>query len=57
MKPRYTLEDAADYVIIGTGAGGATAARVLSAAGRSVIMLEEGPRLSTKSERWGCWMR
>jgi choline dehydrogenase-like flavoprotein len=53
MKPRYALEDAADFVIIGTGAGGATAARVLSAAGRSVIMLEEGPRLSTQERARG----
>lgn len=42
------LEDDADYVIIGTGAGGATAARILSDAGRSVLMLEEGPSLKTK---------
>ena len=40
-----TLEDAADFVIVGSGAGGATAARVLSAAGHSVIVLEEGPSL------------
>ncbi len=38
-----TLE--ADYVIVGTGAGGATAGRVLSMAGRSVLFLEEGPLL------------
>lgn len=37
-----------DYVIIGTGAGGATAARVLSEAGHSLLLLEEGPRLQTK---------
>jgi choline dehydrogenase-like flavoprotein len=37
--------DEADFVIVGTGAGGATAARVLSAAGHSVLMLEEGPDL------------
>ncbi len=41
------LEDEADFVIVGTGAGGATAARVLSAAGHSVVMLEEGARLVT----------
>lgn len=41
------LHDEADFVIVGTGAGGATAARVLSEAGRSVIMLEEGPHLTT----------
>lgn len=34
-----------DYVIVGTGAGGATAARVLAEAGRSLLMLEEGPDL------------
>ena len=42
------LEDDADFVIIGTGAGGATAARVLTEAGLSVLLLEEGPHLSTK---------
>lgn len=35
--------DEADYVIIGTGAAGATAACVLAEAGHSVIMIEEGP--------------
>ncbi len=38
----------ADYVIIGTGAGGATAARVLSEAGLSLLLLEEGPSLDTR---------
>ena len=41
MSAHEKLEDIADYVIVGTGAGGATAARVLSEAGYSVIMLEE----------------
>jgi choline dehydrogenase-like flavoprotein len=36
------LFDAADFVVVGTGAGGATAARTLSRAGYSVVMLEEG---------------
>ncbi len=36
------IEDTADFAIVGTGAGGATAARVLAAAGRSVVMIEEG---------------
>ena len=42
------IEDDADWVIVGTGAGGATAARVLSE-GSSVVMLEEGARLDTKN--------
>jgi choline dehydrogenase-like flavoprotein len=44
----HLFEDDADFVIVGTGAGGATAAKVLTDAGRSVIMLEEGPHLRTK---------
>ncbi len=43
------IEDEADFVIVGTGAGGATAARVLAAAGHSLVMLEEGPQLETKN--------
>jgi choline dehydrogenase-like flavoprotein len=42
----YALEDSADFVIVGSGAGGATAARVLSEAGLSVIVIEEGPALA-----------
>jgi choline dehydrogenase-like flavoprotein len=45
---RLVLEDQADFVIIGTGAGGATAARVLAAAGHDVLLLEEGPHLRTE---------
>lgn len=39
---RPLVEDSADVVIIGTGAAGATAARVLTAAGLDVVMIEEG---------------
>ena len=39
----------ADVVIVGTGAGGGTAAEILSAAGLSVVMIEEGP-LATSSD-------
>ena len=47
---KYVLEDVADFVVVGTGAGGATAARVLSAAGHSVLMLEEGGWLHTPDQ-------
>ncbi len=41
-------QDEAEVAVVGTGAGGATAARVLAARGVDVLMLEEGPRLRTK---------
>jgi choline dehydrogenase-like flavoprotein len=34
-----------DYVIVGSGAGGATAAKELSSAGKSVLLLEKGPNI------------
>ncbi|HEV8325736.1 MAG TPA: GMC family oxidoreductase N-terminal domain-containing protein [Myxococcota bacterium] len=37
------LRDAADYVVIGSGAAGATAARALARAGADVLLVEEGP--------------
>lgn len=39
------IVDEADFVIVGTGAGGATAARVLSDAGFSLALIEEGAYL------------
>ncbi len=46
-------EDSADFVIVGTGAGGATAARVLCDAGFSVVMIEEGPRVPSETRPAG----
>jgi choline dehydrogenase-like flavoprotein len=37
----------ADFVIVGSGAGGGAAARSLAASGRSVVVLEEGPYLTS----------
>ncbi|MEI8257884.1 MAG: GMC family oxidoreductase N-terminal domain-containing protein, partial [Deltaproteobacteria bacterium] len=45
---RRPVSDSADYVIIGSGAAGATAAVVLAEAGFSVILLEEGPWVRTR---------
>jgi choline dehydrogenase-like flavoprotein len=42
---RATVEDSADVVIVGSGAAGATAARVLTEAGADVILVEEGPHV------------
>lgn len=44
-----SLDLEADVVIVGTGAGGGTAAETLSKAGLSVVLLEAGP-LKTSSE-------
>ncbi len=36
-------DDAADFVVVGSGAAGASAALTLAEAGRDVLVLEEGP--------------
>jgi choline dehydrogenase-like flavoprotein len=45
--------DAADYVVIGSGAAGASAALVLAEAGRDVIVLEEGPEVRDEDRGQG----
>jgi choline dehydrogenase-like flavoprotein len=45
---RRPLSDEADFVVIGSGAGGATAALTLAEAGFTVAVLEEGPWVRTR---------
>ena len=40
------IDDIADVVIVGSGAAGATSARVLSEAGLEVVLVEEGPYIA-----------
>jgi len=42
-----------DVVIVGTGAGGGTAAEILTAAGLDVVLIEEGPLRSSRDFRLG----
>ncbi|MER8576343.1 FAD-dependent monooxygenase [Mesorhizobium sp. M1374] len=49
FHPSNALQLEADAVIIGSGAGGASVADVLTAAGISVIMLEEGKHIPSSS--------
>jgi choline dehydrogenase-like flavoprotein len=51
VQGRAFVEDSADVVIIGSGAGGATAARVLTEAGLDVILIEEGPHVPAAALR------
>jgi choline dehydrogenase-like flavoprotein len=47
-KERRALDETFDYVIVGSGAAGATAARVLADTGASIAVVEEGPAVDTK---------
>jgi choline dehydrogenase-like flavoprotein len=42
------VEESFDYVVVGSGAGGAVAAHTLAKAGFSVAMVEEGPWIRTR---------
>jgi choline dehydrogenase-like flavoprotein len=52
MKSRFLVETSdrlvCDALVIGTGAGGSSVAGTLAAAGRDVLMLEEGPYISSE---------
>lgn len=45
-RQERTLDEAFDYVIVGSGAAGAAAARVLADTGASLAVVEEGPTVS-----------
>ncbi len=46
-KEAHPFEESFDYVVVGSGAAGATAARVLSDKTSSVAVVEEGPAVDT----------
>jgi choline dehydrogenase-like flavoprotein len=46
-KEHRAVEEMFDYVIVGSGAAGATAARVLADTGASIAVVEEGPTVTT----------
>jgi choline dehydrogenase-like flavoprotein len=55
VRGRQRVEDVADFVIVGTGPGGSAAARVLSAAGLDVVMVEEGPLVPVSERPRDVW--
>jgi choline dehydrogenase-like flavoprotein len=50
-RERRAVDETFDYVIVGSGAAGATAARVLADTGARIAVVEEGPALSTTEFR------
>lgn len=55
MNPSTPARGAADFILIGSGPGGATVARVLSDAGFDLLMLEEGARVDDTPTRVDAW--
>ena len=47
-RARFAPADTVDFVIVGSGAAGGIIAKELSTAGFSVVVLEQGPRLTEK---------
>jgi len=57
---RFRPNDVVDFVIVGSGAAGGIIAKELSTAGHSVVVLEQGPRLSERQfdhDEFGTLMR
>src|ERR1700741_2013263 len=60
-KPaRFRPSDTVDFVIVGSGAAGGILAKELSTAGFSVVVLEQGPRLTESQfdpDEFGAFMQ
>jgi choline dehydrogenase-like flavoprotein len=52
---RRRVRDHADVVVVGSGASGAVAARVLAGAGLDVVLVEEGPEYPQGARRADAW--
>src|SRR5262249_57995802 len=58
--PRFPLREPVDFVIVGSGAAGGIIAKELATAGFSVVVLEQGPRLTESQfdhDEFGAFMR
>jgi choline dehydrogenase-like flavoprotein len=55
-KERRAVDEAFDYVIVGSGAAGATAARVLADTGARLAVVEEGPAATTADFTDHTWL-
>lgn len=47
-----TIQDHYDVIIIGAGVGGGALANILAGHGKSILMIERGPRLPREDDNW-----